>query len=149
MSAISSDAAGLNAATVAIIEVWIGKSCQEYSGPITLQQFATAPLFRLAIQHNNSNRNKAVLCFPADAVWEVKKASKQKSSRSGVKVLKFEIVLPEGGPEGFDKLAFTIPFDGDNGDKACLFHSACTHACAFVFDTVQQERRSNAAAAPP
>ena len=124
---------GEKAATVASIEVVSspGMVPVEFNGPVTLQQFSDAALFRIVVHYNNSARNTCVLCLPPDTRWVVEPVRKIKGKRSGKKALELELTFPPENVEGFSKLKITMPYDGDTGN-AMLFCEAVHFAAQSV-----------------
>jgi hypothetical protein len=89
----------------------------------------------VALSTSKSSRNMMVLCLPTDCTWLVSKLRKIKSKNSGKKAIQFDVLLPAGNKEGFDKLTTTIPFDGDDG-MALLYYQAMVFASQEVWQAV-------------
>ncbi|CAB9522793.1 hypothetical protein SEMRO_1341_G264480.1 [Seminavis robusta] len=131
---------GETAASVAtlVAQVNHGTDAHSIDGPITLQQFGDSPLFRVVIHRVNSNRNAASFVLPPDASWTVTQVKKIKTRKSGRKAIRFEFNLQADGPEGFDSLVITLPWDGASG-SAMTFHQASVYASQVVIDWIAEE----------
>jgi hypothetical protein len=135
IAAVCGPQAGVDAETVANIEVFVNQSDQSphtwANAPLILERFGTTGLFRIVALNVNASRNMMVLCLPTACVWRVSQLRKIKSKNTRKKAIQFDVVLPVGHKEGFDMLVITIPFDGDDG-KAMLYYQAMVFACQEV-----------------
>jgi hypothetical protein len=145
IAAVCGPQVGVGAKTVANIEVYVNYSDQSPStvmnAPLILERFGTnSPLFRIVALNANASRNNMVLCLPTSCLWQVSQLRKIKSKTSGKKAIQFDVLALAGNKEGYDKLAITIPFDGDDG-MAVLYYQAVVFASQEVLGYwLQQEQ---------
>jgi hypothetical protein len=139
VAAVCGHRIGKVAETAANVEVYVNQSdaapSLSLNAPLVIERFGTSALFRIvALRYEDNNsplRNMMVLCLPTDCAWDVSKLRKIKSKNSGKKAIQFDVWTQVGNKEGFDKLAITIPFDGNDGN-AMLYYQAMLFASQEV-----------------